>query len=253
MMSVSWLTSNPYIVRYSDASLPTFASNLTIDPYKLRLESAACRHTTIPYQLSAQQAMDMERSPTFTSTSDNAVPQSTSDNGMPQSAHGSLLPILQPPSSPSGQPHLLEQQEAAGEFPSTSVQPHFQVQQEAAGELHEGASDENDDDDDDNVLETFWILMDVFTGDFLVQPALDTARFLMDAGVADLEKRVFHPTAEPGCDGDDIRACSIYLEDYEDGVEVAVTPCPGRHEFHHRCIANWLRRSNTCPLCRHAL
>jgi hypothetical protein len=173
--------------------------------------------------------MDMERSPTF-----------TSDSGVPQSADSSLLPIPQPPSSPSGQ------QEAAGEPPSASVQPHFQVQQEAAGELHEGASDE-DDDDDDHVLETFWILMDVFTGDFLVQPALDTARFLMDAGVADLEKRVFHLTAEPGCDGDDIRACSICLEDYEDGVEVAVTPCPGHHEFHHRCIANSLPESEALP------
>jgi hypothetical protein len=176
--------------------------------------------------------MDMERSPTF--TSDNTVPQSTSvDNAVPQSADGSLLPIPQPPSSPSGQPHLLEQQEAAGE-------------------LHEGASDDDDEDDDD-VLETFWILMDVFMEDFLVQPTLETVRFLMDVGVAGLEKRVFHPTAEPGCDGDDIRACSICLEDYEDGMEVVVTPCPGRHEFHYRCIANWLRRSNTCPLCRHAL
>ncbi|PWZ25096.1 E3 ubiquitin-protein ligase RLIM [Zea mays] len=88
------------------------------------------------------------------------------------------------------------------------------------------------------------MLMDVFTEDF--HPVLDAA-------VAGLEKRVFHPTAEPRCDGDNIRACTICLNDYEDGVEIAITPCPGRHEFHPRCIVNWLRQSNTCPLCRHAL
>jgi hypothetical protein len=71
------------------------------------------------------------------------------------------------------------------------------------------------------MLENFWMLMDVFTEDF--HPVLDAA-------VAGLEKRVFHPTAEPRCDGDDIRACAICLNDYEDGVD-AITPCPGRHEF----------------------
>jgi hypothetical protein len=78
--------------------------------HQSRLMSITQMHlyTTIPYQLFTHQAMDMERSLTF--TSDNAVPQSISDNGVPQSTGGSLLPIAQPPSSPSGQRRLLEQQ-----------------------------------------------------------------------------------------------------------------------------------------------
>ncbi|OEL29458.1 hypothetical protein BAE44_0009522 [Dichanthelium oligosanthes] len=49
-------------------------------------------------------------------------------------------------------------------------------------------------------------------------------------------------------------ACSICLEDFEDGEEIGVVPCWGRHEFHTNCITKWLGQySNMCPLCRHAL
>lgn len=72
-----------------------------------------------------------------------------------------------------------------------------------------------------------------------------------NAAVTGLEKRVFHPTVEAERDGN--RGCAICLDDFVDGVEVAVVPCSGGHQFHPGCIASWLGRSNTCPLCRHAL
>ncbi|AQK57356.1 Putative RING zinc finger domain superfamily protein [Zea mays] len=164
-------------------------------------------------------------------------PTFSSDNGVPQSADGSSDN---------------EEQEAATEFPEGSSSDSEELEgasssdneeQESAVEFLEGASDD--------ILEIVRILMDnVFVEDD-PQLTLQIVRNLMD-GVAGLEKRVFNSTAEPGRD-DGCRGCAICLEDFQDGVEVAVMACSGQHEFHSGCITNWLRRSNTCPMCRHAL
>ncbi|KAL6642257.1 hypothetical protein ACP70R_020438 [Stipagrostis hirtigluma subsp. patula] len=78
------------------------------------------------------------------------------------------------------------------------------------------------------------------------------------AAVASLEERTFR--AGHGEDGgaaaeDDtaITGCVICAEDFEDGEELSVMPCSSAHRFHKSCIAQWLGRSNVCPLCRHAL
>ncbi|KAL6906082.1 hypothetical protein ACP4OV_003683 [Aristida adscensionis] len=72
------------------------------------------------------------------------------------------------------------------------------------------------------------------------------------APAAGLEKRTFR-----GDGGDGAAAgatgCAVCLEDFEEGEEVSAMPCSRGHEFHSICIAKWLGRSNTCPLCRHAL
>ncbi|CAL4989647.1 unnamed protein product [Urochloa decumbens] len=74
------------------------------------------------------------------------------------------------------------------------------------------------------------------------------------AAVAGLEKRTFvHATTEGECSGG-TDECAICFEGFEqDGEEVTVMPCSHRHEFHPNCIVKWLKRSNTCPLCRHQL
>ncbi|PWZ25095.1 E3 ubiquitin-protein ligase ZNRF3 [Zea mays] len=163
-------------------------------------------------------------------------PTFSGDNGVRQSADGSSDN---------------EEQEAAADFPEGASSDIEELEgasssdneeQESETEFLEGASDD--------MLEIVRILMDVFVGDDS-QLALQIVRNLMD-GVAGLEKRVFNSTAEPGRD-DGYRGCAICLEDFQDGVEVAVMACSGQHEFHSGCIANWLRRSNTCPMCRHAL
>jgi hypothetical protein len=43
--------------------------------------------------------------------------------------------------------------------------------------------------------------------------------------------------------------CSICLMDYENGIELLhLVPCG--HEFHLDCGGTWLKRKNTCPLCK---
>ncbi|KAK0587295.1 hypothetical protein LWI29_020675 [Acer saccharum] len=42
--------------------------------------------------------------------------------------------------------------------------------------------------------------------------------------------------------------CMICLEEFSAGSEATRTPC--RHVYHHQCIAEWLEKSDSCPLCR---
>jgi len=47
--------------------------------------------------------------------------------------------------------------------------------------------------------------------------------------------------------------CPICLKGFEDGQDIATTPC--RHCFHKDCINTWVVgfKKNTCPLCKHNL
>ncbi|KAG6422334.1 hypothetical protein SASPL_118902 [Salvia splendens] len=46
--------------------------------------------------------------------------------------------------------------------------------------------------------------------------------------------------------------CSICLEDFDISSDAAsVTPC--KHYFHKDCLAPWLRKKKTCPMCRREL
>ena len=43
--------------------------------------------------------------------------------------------------------------------------------------------------------------------------------------------------------------CAICLDGWESGQEVhSFSPC--NHLFHAKCIADWLRHRDTCPICR---
>ncbi|XP_019193079.1 PREDICTED: uncharacterized protein LOC109187345 [Ipomoea nil] len=42
--------------------------------------------------------------------------------------------------------------------------------------------------------------------------------------------------------------CSICLEEFSTGVKI--TPLPCSHTFHHNCIASWLHKQASWPLCR---
>ena len=72
----------------------------------------------------------------------------------------------------------------------------------------------------------------------------DTERGL-ETAIAGLERVGGAGVAEEeGC-------CSICLEEFKetiDHLDLARTPC--LHVFHYDCIAQWLGRSRTCPLCR---
>lgn len=57
--------------------------------------------------------------------------------------------------------------------------------------------------------------------------------------------------AGDGDDDDRESYCVICVAPYEPGEACGVLPGCG-HVFHKLCVAKWLRRNSTCPLCRAA-
>ncbi|OAY64697.1 E3 ubiquitin-protein ligase RING1-like, partial [Ananas comosus] len=47
------------------------------------------------------------------------------------------------------------------------------------------------------------------------------------------------------------RACSICMDEFEEGVRLCKIPCS--HAFHEECLTRWLERSRLCPLCRYSV
>lgn len=47
------------------------------------------------------------------------------------------------------------------------------------------------------------------------------------------------------------KKCTICLEEYQKGEELIVLPCI--HLFHKPCIVNWLKKQNSCPICKFKL
>ncbi|CAH9122922.1 unnamed protein product [Cuscuta epithymum] len=55
------------------------------------------------------------------------------------------------------------------------------------------------------------------------------------------------------CGGEDDRkqrVCAVCLSEYARGQEITTLLPICSHDFHKYCIAAWLRRNATCPLCR---
>lgn len=46
------------------------------------------------------------------------------------------------------------------------------------------------------------------------------------------------------------KQCPICVEEFTKESEVVALPCNEKHIYHARCIEQWLRRHNTCPLCK---
>ena len=47
------------------------------------------------------------------------------------------------------------------------------------------------------------------------------------------------------------RNCIICLEDFKNKDKALILPCI--HLFHKNCINNWLKKQNTCPICKFKL
>ncbi|XP_055373902.1 E3 ubiquitin-protein ligase RNF181 homolog [Condylostylus longicornis] len=45
--------------------------------------------------------------------------------------------------------------------------------------------------------------------------------------------------------------CAVCKMPGEEGDVYKILPC--KHEFHNECILLWLKKANSCPLCRHEL
>lgn len=49
------------------------------------------------------------------------------------------------------------------------------------------------------------------------------------------------------------RECPICRDDFVAGAKVIKMPCSHSHVFHKTCVAEWLERDDSCPMCRCAL
>lgn len=48
--------------------------------------------------------------------------------------------------------------------------------------------------------------------------------------------------------------CPICIVDFEEGDDLRVLPCEGKHRFHQECVDQWLLElSSSCPICREGL
>ena len=47
--------------------------------------------------------------------------------------------------------------------------------------------------------------------------------------------------------------CAVCRDAFEEGDRATRMPCSARHVFHAKCVAEWLNRHDSCPMCRAAL
>lgn len=91
----------------------------------------------------------------------------------------------------------------------------------------------------------------------LLLPLLYRLNVLSDPGNATrtLERVEFQPNKFSDDTADCYPAvCSICLDNFAQGQGIVAAPCSGgRHIFHEPCLADWMRMSQTCPLCRTSL
>ena len=60
------------------------------------------------------------------------------------------------------------------------------------------------------------------------------------------------PAADPLPESIGRETCPIYIVDFDDGDDVRVLPCEGKHVLHQACVDPWLLElSSSCPICRH--
>ncbi|VFQ70038.1 unnamed protein product [Cuscuta campestris] len=67
---------------------------------------------------------------------------------------------------------------------------------------------------------------------------------LSEDEVAALEKEKFAGEEE------EAPSCAVCLEEYMEGDVITPLSSSCSHNFHNECIAKWLRRKRTCPVCR---
>lgn len=59
-----------------------------------------------------------------------------------------------------------------------------------------------------------------------------------------------HDDVVPASIGREI--CPICIVEFEEGDDLRLLPCEGKHSFHQKCVDPWLLKlSSSCPICRH--
>ncbi|RAL37402.1 hypothetical protein DM860_000096 [Cuscuta australis] len=67
--------------------------------------------------------------------------------------------------------------------------------------------------------------------------ALEKERFAVGSGLSEEEE-------------EEAPSCAVCLEEYREGDVITPLSSSCSHKFHNGCIAKWLRRKRTCPVCR---
>ncbi|EAS01923.2 zinc finger (C3HC4 RING finger) protein (macronuclear) [Tetrahymena thermophila SB210] len=49
---------------------------------------------------------------------------------------------------------------------------------------------------------------------------------------------------------DQVKECSICLNDYQNDETIVILNCDSKHIFHQQCIETWVKQKDECPLCR---
>jgi len=66
----------------------------------------------------------------------------------------------------------------------------------------------------------------------------------------DLLKNVVRSKYKPDELEDGNAECVICMMEYQPNDETIQLPCDHRHFFHASCIENWLKKNNSCPMCK---
>jgi len=50
-----------------------------------------------------------------------------------------------------------------------------------------------------------------------------------------------------------VKDCAICIDEFKSGDKIIPLPCDLRHQYHEKCIKDWLKSNNICPICRKVL
>ncbi|OWF54677.1 uncharacterized protein LOC110442343 [Mizuhopecten yessoensis] len=78
-------------------------------------------------------------------------------------------------------------------------------------------------------------------------------RGLGDKDLRSLPCKQYNKRTKVSRDGEHLGECRVCLNAYTAGDSVCTLPCQGKHEFHEKCVKEWLKRNASCPICRFEL
>ncbi|XP_033732316.1 LOW QUALITY PROTEIN: E3 ubiquitin-protein ligase Praja-1-like [Pecten maximus] len=79
------------------------------------------------------------------------------------------------------------------------------------------------------------------------------SRGLGNKELGSLPLRLYNKRTKVSGDGENQAECRVCLNGYSAGESVCTLPCKGKHEFHRKCVKEWLKRNASCPICRFEL
>lgn len=84
----------------------------------------------------------------------------------------------------------------------------------------------------------------------VVDDQLNRSRDVGEGSSSDISPKTYRrDNVVPASIGREI--CPICIVDFEEGDDIRLLPCEGKHSFHQQCVDPWLLKlSSSCPICR---